>query len=1541
MRVPGVSATTVHAESIWELLFDVLCGTKTKLCRSFTSARTSSTARKRASVGQVWPIPLPYPEVHLRRTKDDSFHWSTKKAINFCVHVLNYLSADAKEQWCCTPPMGTPLTKLQWDVVRQLRPMLEEWNRQPPVSAAEMGRAASKMESIEEVLAHLEAEVKEVAKDLRSYCKKASSGPQHPAGPECQRGMVVGQLHQSVAHVAKAVEPQRLRFWKTPSFNPAEFLDPSNAATYERPLDFAADPGEVDFVPPRVKVRIRQKDRIRFLELLDSTQRLGLLKKEQVRTSHLNGVFCVPKDGARDRMVLDARPPNGLESTEDRWIRSLASTQQLQHYFVEDGESVHVFAEDIREFYHAFQVSHQRLRRNALAMAVSPDEVRHLACFDPSLEGEPILYPALSTMAMGDCNAVSYAQASHLGLILQSGALRLSDFVTLTGRPSRKLLIAGLMIDDLVLLQRMRPGEEISRCDAKLAVDTIRQAYETAGLPRHEGKAVEGETAGSFWGLQLDGKRGWCRPNLSRCVPLVRIIAEVVRLRHCTVSLLEVISGSLVSVFQCRRRFLSILEEVYAAQRGRGKKDIVFISQALQTELLCACALVSITVVDFRLKPSTRVVASDSSSTKQAAVCCHLGAAAVGELQKHCLQKGLWNRLLSPSAAYLREKGLLSEDSELPDKQYMMHPAFEEIVSSQKFKQFGKVTGKSSRSHINVGEMKAALLAERLQGALSPGKFYLHLQDSQVSLAALVKGRSSSRHLNLLMKQSIPYLVGSNIRPFYAFVRSAKNPSDDPTRGAPVREPVRAEADWLRRLEGGDPEPFEEFLEAADLHPAALQGLPAASELGARVFPDSRTSREARDEDRVSGRSTRRRRAKEAAGTIAVQVTEADGDAEAENTEAERSRPTPRSPERNPASSLVAGDADRRGESVGAEDAAKKGNPSSPERKGWQCLLDEFSRSQFVWSKQFGSLEEALASGSGILDLYSGARGISRACARSFPCWALTFDIKHHQSEDLSLPSLQQRLLELVSLGAFRAMVAGPVCASFSTAITPPCRTFEYPEGVPWCSAAQKEKNVIGNNQLLFVIQLVMCCLKSNVRFSVENPNGSWMWKQRGKLSWDKILRGKNVGDLKVDYCMFGCPWQKRTRFRTDLHIAGQSVFCKCGLPHIRLRGRCVERGINWTQVAEPYPRALCSCIATSIGIDCGFFLGERRRLDVSACAKGTHARIGEASHPGPRRAPQPRSAALEEVELLEPATLAIRAKVWENFVDWVDTHAGKGFFPWVLGQPDVLVDLLISYGHSAFKQGVSLMYFRQLLAHVQRENLAVRPFMALGWQLVSRWELLEPTVHRPPVPHPIVLAMASLGLAWSWPRWTATLIFSFFAACRVGEVIGARREHLLLPSDLLSDNPVAYLKIVSPKSRRRGPRVQYATFDEKTLIPLLESCWKDLGKHELLYGGSPGAFRSRWNAVLRRLQIPLGIRLTPGSLRAGGAVWLHVRGLPISDVMWRLRLQHQKTLSYYLQELTAESILPSLPESVRERIRVLRAVLPVLVTAKSITLTV
>ena len=182
-----------------------------------------------------------------------------------------------------------------------------------------------------------------------------------------------------------------------------------------------------------------------------------------------------------------------------------------------------------------------------------------------------------------------------------------------------------------------------------------------------------------------------------------------------------------------------------------------------------------------------------------------------------------------------------------------------------------------------------------------------------------------------------------------------------------------------------------------------------------------------------------------------------------------------------------------------AEDAKQTEGLGKPPRDrrtrgqltAWQREVLKFPRSQFVLSKKFKTVEEAVLQGPGILDLYSGSRGISKACVAAFDSWALTFDIKHHPSQDLSNLSLHGTLARLIRSGAFRAMVAGPVCASFSTAVTPPCRTFQYPAGVPWCSAKQKIKNELGNIQLKFVQRLVRCCLESGTRFAVENPNGS------------------------------------------------------------------------------------------------------------------------------------------------------------------------------------------------------------------------------------------------------------------------------------------------------------------------------------------------------------------------------------------------------------------------------------------------------------------
>ena len=92
---------------------------------------------------------------------------------------------------------------------------------------------------------------------------------------------------------------------------------------------------------------------------------------------------------------------------------------------------------------------------------------------------------------MGDTNAVAFGQVSHLSLILRTEAFALEDFMTLKLRPSRRKVRAGLMIDDFLVLESRKRGEEAG--EAKEKVEVVRRAYERYGLPRHAGKAVEGE----------------------------------------------------------------------------------------------------------------------------------------------------------------------------------------------------------------------------------------------------------------------------------------------------------------------------------------------------------------------------------------------------------------------------------------------------------------------------------------------------------------------------------------------------------------------------------------------------------------------------------------------------------------------------------------------------------------------------------------------------------------------------------------------------------------------------------------------------------------------------------------------------------------------------------------------------------------------------------------------------------------------------------------------------------------------------------------
>ena len=87
-------------------------------------------------------------------------------------------------------------------------------------------------------------------------------------------------------------------------------------------------------------------------------------------------------------------------------------------------------------------------------------------------------------------------------------------------------------------------------------------------------------------------------------------------------------------------------------------------------------------------------------------------------------------------------------------------------------------------AHINCLELRALIntIEWRCRRSAFGDVRFLHLSDSQVVLAVAVKGRSSSRQLNRLLKKLGALQVVAGAFPIYAWVETHLNPADKPSR---------------------------------------------------------------------------------------------------------------------------------------------------------------------------------------------------------------------------------------------------------------------------------------------------------------------------------------------------------------------------------------------------------------------------------------------------------------------------------------------------------------------------------------------------------------------------------------------------------------------------------------------------------------------------------------------------------------------------------------------------------------------------------------
>eukprot|EP00438_Fugacium_kawagutii_P003517 Skav224779 [mRNA] locus=scaffold4598:69178:73705:- [translate_table: standard] len=1422
-NVPGSRATSIRIHGLWNSLSRSLTTSGTRFGNFFAalSRRPQGACEQEAPSAQVWPMPLPYHFDKGSGEEITSEERAFRKLVNAQVGFLNYLHLGKPR----SPPPSIcgrkPLTSRQWEVVQRFLRLEEAWNLHPCISNDMMGRVAAKQERQEDVLLELQRFVSPIVREGKRY-HSAEAFSRHVADPD-DVAPTIGTLKKSDLCNAQPVIASRIKMEGNPSFDPRPFLDERSKKLYEDPWSSGIGPDDVLEPPPKVRIHADPQNKIAILRLLEATNRRGFRSREQVVEGFGSGLFCVPKDSSVDRLILDGRPASLLQLPPNRFIYTMASAGTLLGIYLKPTEKL----------------------------------VMTFKTFPESLADEPYVYACLASLAMGDSAACEYAQTSHISLGLQCGAFKPEELITLHGRIPRGPSMAGIIIDDLILLEKVAMDATVG-LDSTRKRKSLHDMYNKVGLQAHPSKGFANQTNASFWGADVDGEAGLVRGSIVRAISLCWVTSKVARMRVCSINLLEVIAGGFVSLFSFRKRMLSLLDGIYAIQRGKAEKDIISLPDSVVEELWSLVVLCPLAVSDLRAAFSSRIYMCDASSWGDAVVESELGQCLGQEIHRHSASKSAWTHLLSPWKALQRSKGLLPVEEELPagEQFYEAHPLWEVAARGLQYKVLWKRFAKPFR-HINIGELQSFTKAEELAGLQQCDIRIPIGSDSQVTIGAVCKGRSASTALNNVLSKSLPSVLGFGIYSCTGYIPSAYNPSDDPTRGTEIRKPDIELPAWWESASEGNFSVMDDFLERSSLLPEALAGYPSLGEL--QNFEETNP----------------KRKQKQHRARIKLKL---------KNRNLKKSD----------------------------DDSGNFQQSNYPFSHDVRDSFAFFGKEQFI----FGTDSSWPPTQAGLIDLYSGKKGYAKSASKQGAPWVLCIDIEDGAHCDLLNDKVRKHVECLIRGKAVKGFSAAPICSSFSRAITPAVRSRQYPRGFPWIQGTMKQKLLDGNRHSRWLGKIICLCIDLGIHFWVENPDSSCLWIQP---EWLSLGAHQANRFFKTDFCRFSTPWRKRTRFFTDTRLRGVKRLCNRDHIHMILRGRSAKHKQNWTKIAEPYPYGLCKVLATAMVSDCGWNGPHSSPDFCNTC------RIGEASNPGPRRKNgNPKDPAdLDNVQLIRPETVAIGRVHWQKFLNWLDASLNEETIMSLWRVPSLMGSMLAAYGRYWYGEGGALYAFRHLVVYMQRMYPGLKGGLQEAWTIISKWEEIEPVVHRKPVPLAVIKAFVVTAIHWRWYRFAAVILMTFYGCARPGEVLNGLRSNLVLPSDIGERTGVkCFIRICKPKPGRRGlGRTQHAVVNDADVTAFLERIYKGCKGSEPLYPGSAAAFRSRWDTMLRQFNIPTRLGLTPGSLRAGGTVHLYKQGVPILDILWALRLKNLETLQHYLQEISTDVTMIDMHYSSRQLI--------------------
>lgn len=389
---------------------------------------------------------------------------------------------------------------------------------------------------------------------------------------------------------------------------------------------------------------------------------------------------------------------------------------------------------------------------------------------------------------MGDLNAVDVAQQVHLEILRDCQCMQPGECIQFRSPLPASHTLEGLYIDDRIITQVLpakKPSQKRYRDEVLL--EQSRAQYAHHGIPTSQGKAFEKADRFIAWGTELDNRTGRVGASAVKLKHLTHVLAAVCQLRSVTKKLLQGVTGLLVHPFMHRRSLMCQLQETFIWIERLGDKESKPLPVAVKEELIGCALTLPLCHSNFKWDVSCRIGASDASLNDGGRAATWVPQSIAHTLYRYAEHKGEHVRLDWASGALQPESSMQQAPKEL-----------EEILWDLPWNQTESCSF-SHRQHINI--LEARMIQRELQDLV---------HSSDRPLRNVLKGRSSAKNLNRILKQSLGWSLAGRKTLHLVWVRSEANPSDYPSRKKRIPEPRREPCELTKEIFGSQLQEYRE-----------------------------------------------------------------------------------------------------------------------------------------------------------------------------------------------------------------------------------------------------------------------------------------------------------------------------------------------------------------------------------------------------------------------------------------------------------------------------------------------------------------------------------------------------------------------------------------------------------------------------------------------------------------------------------------------------------------------------------------------------------